>query len=112
MRVHLSHRLSDRWLSAAELLHESYFAAFGARVLPDPSYFVTGTSIDGGAVARWVDAGTAAVGLHIENGNSPFGPPGPHVVLLRTRGHRSVPDHGLLRLRTQRYIPAFTGDPL
>jgi hypothetical protein len=47
MRVHLTRRLSDRWLSAAELVHESYFAAFGARILPDPDCFITGTSIDG-----------------------------------------------------------------
>lgn len=43
--------------------------AHSSRVTLDPA-----RSFHGGAVAQRVDAGTDALGLHIENGNSPFGP--------------------------------------
>jgi len=43
--------------------------AHSGRITLDPA-----RSFHGGDVAQKVDAGTAAVGLHIENGNSPFAP--------------------------------------
>lgn len=54
MRIHLAHRLSNRWMSSVELVHESYAAAFGAQVLPDPDSFVTGTALDGAHSGRVV----------------------------------------------------------
>jgi alpha-ketoglutarate-dependent taurine dioxygenase len=46
-----------------------FVRAHSSRITLDPA-----RSFHGGAVAQKVDAGTAAVGLHIENGNSPFAP--------------------------------------
>nr|WP_237695056.1 AMP-binding protein [Streptomyces sp. SID5468] len=46
-----------------------FVKAHSARVTLDPA-----RSFHGGDVAQKVDAGTAAVGLHLENGNSPFVP--------------------------------------
>ncbi|MGW6912732.1 TauD/TfdA family dioxygenase [Kitasatospora sp. NPDC054939] len=46
-----------------------FVKAHSSRVTLDPA-----RSFHGGEVAQMVDAGTAAVGLHLENGNSPFGP--------------------------------------
>jgi long-subunit acyl-CoA synthetase (AMP-forming)/alpha-ketoglutarate-dependent taurine dioxygenase len=47
----------------------SFVKAHSDRITLDPA-----RSFHGGEVAQKVDAGTAAVGLHLENGNSPFGP--------------------------------------
>lgn len=47
----------------------AFVKAHSERVTLDPA-----RSFHGGDVAQKVDAGTAAVGLHLENGNSPFGP--------------------------------------
>ncbi|MEU8686691.1 TauD/TfdA family dioxygenase [Streptomyces sp. NPDC048611] len=47
----------------------SFVKAHSSRITLDPA-----RSFHGGEVAQKVDAGTAAVGLHLENGNSPFGP--------------------------------------
>jgi alpha-ketoglutarate-dependent taurine dioxygenase len=47
----------------------SFVRAHSSKVTLDPA-----RSFHGGGVAQRVDAGTAAVGLHIENGNSPFSP--------------------------------------
>ncbi|MFJ2579537.1 TauD/TfdA family dioxygenase [Kitasatospora aureofaciens] len=46
-----------------------FVKAHSSRITLDPA-----RSFHGGEVAQKVDAGTAAVGLHLENGNSPFGP--------------------------------------
>ncbi|MGW7018500.1 TauD/TfdA family dioxygenase [Streptomyces decoyicus] len=47
----------------------SFVKAHSSRITLDPA-----RSFHGGEVAQKVDAGTGAVGLHLENGNSPFGP--------------------------------------
>ncbi|MBL1084956.1 TauD/TfdA family dioxygenase [Streptomyces actinomycinicus] len=47
----------------------AFVKAHSSRITLDPA-----RSFHGGEVAQKVDAGTAAVGLHLENGNSPFGP--------------------------------------
>ncbi len=47
----------------------SFVKAHSSRITLDPA-----RSFHGGEVAQKVDAGTTAVGLHLENGNSPFGP--------------------------------------
>lgn len=47
----------------------AFVHAHSSRITLDPA-----RSFHGGDVAQKVDAGTAAVGLHIENGNSPFAP--------------------------------------
>ncbi|GLW71409.1 hypothetical protein Kpho02_37080 [Kitasatospora phosalacinea] len=47
----------------------AFVKAHSDRITLDPA-----RSFHGGDVAQKVDAGTAAVGLHLENGNSPFGP--------------------------------------
>ncbi|MGW4891633.1 TauD/TfdA family dioxygenase [Kitasatospora sp. NPDC004240] len=47
----------------------AFVKAHSRKVTLDPA-----RSFHGGEVAQMVDAGTAAVGLHLENGNSPFGP--------------------------------------
>ncbi|MDQ1019016.1 AMP-binding protein [Streptomyces afghaniensis] len=47
----------------------SFVKAHSDRITLDPA-----RSFHGGGVAQKVDAGTDAVGLHLENGNSPFGP--------------------------------------
>lgn len=47
----------------------SFVKAHSGRITLDPA-----RSFHGGEVAQKVDAGTGAVGLHLENGNSPFGP--------------------------------------
>ncbi len=46
-----------------------FVRAHSSRITLDPA-----RSFRGGEVAQEVDAGTAAIGLHLENGNSPFGP--------------------------------------
>lgn len=46
-----------------------FVKSYSSRVTLDPA-----RSFHGGEVAQKVDAGTDAVGLHLENGNSPFGP--------------------------------------
>lgn len=46
-----------------------FVKAHSAKVTLDPA-----RTFHGGDVAQKVDAGTAAVGLHLENGNSPFSP--------------------------------------
>lgn len=54
----------------ADLARFSAFVkAHSSRITLDPA-----RSFHGGEVAQKVDAGTAAVGLHLENGNSPFRP--------------------------------------
>ncbi|GAU69232.1 AMP-dependent synthetase and ligase [Streptomyces sp. NBRC 110611] len=47
----------------------AFVKAHSGRITLDPA-----RSFHGGEVAQKVDAGTGAVGLHLENGNSPFGP--------------------------------------